>query len=156
VRKEDREVLADWLMAIGAVGLFASLFLTWSHQFSPDFLVRFGTADLLRDVPRDPNAWRVYSVADVILALLAIGLMAVALFGTRPIRIGALAVSLLGLAFTVHAISVPPTNAPSLFNPSLDIPNYFPYGATAGAGETIALIALLIAIAGLVVSFTAD
>jgi hypothetical protein len=159
VSKEDREVIADWLMVAGGVALFASLFLTWSHQFSRDFLGRldrFGAADLLRDVPRDPTAWQVYSVADVVLALLAIGLLAVALFGTRPIRIGALAVSALGLAFIVHAISVPPTDAPSLFSPSLNIQNYFPYGATAGAGETIALIALLMATAGLVLSFSAD
>ncbi len=156
MRKEDREVLADWLIVIGALALFVSLFLTWSHQFSPDFLVRFGTADLLRGVPRDPSAWQVYSVADVILALLAAGLVVVALFGTRQIRLGALAGSVLGLVFTIHAISAPPTNAPNLFNPSLNIPNYFPYGASAGAGETVALIALMMAVAGLVLSFTAD
>jgi hypothetical protein len=156
VRKEDREVLADWLMVIGAVVLFVSLFLTWSHQLPAEILARFGTKDLLRDVPKDPTAWQVYSVADVIMALLAVGLFVVALFGTRQIRIGALAASVLGLAFTVHAISAPPTNVPPIFNQALNVPDYVPYGPAAGAGETIALIALLMAIAGLVVSFTAD
>lgn len=156
MRKQDREVLADWLMVIGAVALFASLFFTWSHQFPQDVLARFGTVDLLRNVPKDPTAWQVYSVADVILAVLAVGLFAVALFGTQQIRIGAMAASVIGLAFTVHAISAPPTSAPPIFDQALNVPDYFPYGPAAGIGETIALIALLMAIAGLIVSFTAD
>ncbi len=38
-----REAIADWLMVLGAPSLLLSLFLTWSHQFSPAFLARYGT-----------------------------------------------------------------------------------------------------------------
>ena len=67
--REQREVIADWLIVAGAVALFASLFLTWSHQFSPAFLAAWGTSDALRGVPHDPTAWQVYASADVLLTL---------------------------------------------------------------------------------------
>jgi hypothetical protein len=149
-------VVADWLIVIGGAALFASLFLTWSHQFTAPFLVQFGNSDVLRGVPRDPTAWQVYSAADAVLALLAVGLIAVALFGSRQIRVIALGASGIGLAFTIHALATPPSNAPNVFNPALNVPNYFPISATAGAGETIAVGALLVAVVGLLVSFTAD
>ena len=54
-------------------------------------------------MPHDPDAWQVYSVADVLLALLAAGLLAVALWGGRARR-RALAIALaVALAFTVRA-----------------------------------------------------
>ena len=75
---------------IGAGALFVSLFLTWSHQFSPGFLAQYGSSDQLIGVPHDPTAWQVYSAADVVLTLLAAALVAVALAGSRAARIAAL------------------------------------------------------------------
>ena len=153
---EQREVIADWLIVAGAALLFVSLFLSWSHQFSPAFLAVWGTSDALRGVPLSPNAWQVYSSADVLLALLAVALVAVAVLGSRPARFGVLAAALIALAFTLHALAVPPTNGATIFNPALNVPNYFPSSATSGPGETLALIALGVGIAGLGLSFTAD
>jgi hypothetical protein len=39
VSSENREVLGDWLLVAGALALFGSLFLTWSHQIPRDALV---------------------------------------------------------------------------------------------------------------------
>lgn len=154
--KENREVLADWMIVIGAVALFASLFLTWSHQFSPAFLAEFGSSDLLRGVPHDPTAWQVYSLADVLLALLAVALVGAAMVGTPGLRMVALVAGAVALGFTLHALSAPPTNGADIFNPAYSVPTYAATGATAGVGETMAIIALLVALAGLAVSFTAD
>jgi hypothetical protein len=157
VSKEDREVIADWLMVAGGAALFASLFLTWSHQLSRVFLTYFGAFDPLRDVPRDPTAWQVYSAADVALAVLAAALLAVALVGGRRARLVTLVATVGGLAFTLHALSVPPTNGTAnIFKPSLGVPNYVPLSPGAGLGETVAILALVVGIAGLALSFTAD
>lgn len=153
---EQREALADWLIVVGAGGLFVSLFLTWSHQFSPAFLAQFGASDLLRGVPHDPTAWQVYSAADVLLAALAAGLAVTALFGNRTARVAALASAALGLGFTLHALSAPPSNGANIFNPSLSVPNYFPNSPSAGVGETLAIVALVAATVGLLLSFTAE
>jgi hypothetical protein len=154
--QENRESLADWLIVTGAVALFGSLFLTWSHQFSPAFLSTFGSSALLSGVPRDPSAWQVYSTADVVLALLAAGLVATALLGTRTWRAVTGAAALIALAFTLHALAAPPTNGANVFNPSLSVPDYASPGATAGIGETIAIVGLGVALVGLLLSFTAD
>ena len=154
--QENRESLADWLTMIGAVLLFASLFLTWSHQFSSQFLGAFGSSELLNGVPRNPTAWQVYSTVDIVLALLAAGLVVTALFGSRWWRVCALAGVAVALAFTLHALAVPPTDGANIFNPSLSVPEYSSPGSTAGVGETVALVGLLLAIAGLGVSFSAD
>jgi hypothetical protein len=156
VDKETREALADWLIVGGAVVLFASLFLTWSHQFSQPFLLQFGSSDLLRGVPRDPTAWQVYSAADVLLMLLALALVAVAMVGTRPVRIAAAVVGAVALGFTLHALSSPPTNGADIFHAAYSVPQYSSSGATAGAGETVAILGLLVALGGLAFSFTAD
>jgi hypothetical protein len=153
---KNREVLSDWMIVLGAVALFGSLFLTWSHQFSGAFLAEFGTSVLLNGVPHDPTAWQVYSAADVLLALLAGGMVAVALAGFRTARIVALVAAAIALAFTLHALAAPPTNGANIFNPALSVPQYASPGSTAGVGETVAIIGLLLAIAGLGVSFTAD
>ena len=153
---ETREAVADWLIVGGAVVLFASLFLTWSHQFSQPFLLQFGSSDLLRGVPRDPTAWQVYSAADVVLALLAIALVAVAMLGTRPVRIAATATGAVALGFTLHALSSPPTNGANIFHAAFNVPQYASPGSTAGVGETVAILGLLVALGGLALSFTAD
>ncbi len=144
------------MIVIGAAVLFASLFLTWSHQFSPAFLAEFGTSDLLRGVPRDPTAWQVYSSADVLLAVLAIALVGAAMIGSPRLRMAALVAAAIGLGFTLHALSSPPTNGANIFNPAYSVPHYASPGATAGVGETVAIIALLLALGGLALSFTAD
>jgi hypothetical protein len=154
VSKALRETVADWLMTVAALILLLSLFLAWSHQFSPAFLDRYRGSALLQGVPRDPDAWQVYSIADVLLALVAGGLLAVALWGGRARRL-ALAIALVvALAFTVHAMSVPPTNGAVVFDPSSL--RYAATGATSGAGETVALVALLIGAAGVAFSYSVD
>jgi hypothetical protein len=152
---ENREVLADWMVAVGAVGLFVSLFLTWSHQFSPAFVTEFGTSDLLRGVPRDPTGWQVYPVADVLLALLAGLLLAVAVIGTRAMRMVAALAAALALGFALHELSSPPTNGANIFNPVYSVPHYAS-GASAGVGETVAIICLTLALGGLAISLTTD
>jgi hypothetical protein len=151
-----RELFADWLIMAGGVGLLVSLFLTWTHQFSAAFLLRFGSSSQLQGVPRDPTAWQVYSAADVLLAMLAAALIGVALIGGRRVRVGALVATALGLAFTLHALSTPPTNGANVFDPSLSVPGYFPSGPTAGPGASLAIAALGVALVGLAVSLTAD
>ncbi len=144
------------MIVTGAVVLFVSLFLTWSHQFSRPFLVLFGDSAAIRGIPHDPTAWQVYSIADVLLAALAAGFVTVALIGTRGPRFAALLAAIVGLGFTLHALGSPPTNGANIFNPSLSVPSYVSNGPAAGAGETVALVGLFMAIGGLVLSFTAD
>ncbi len=62
----------------------------------------------------------------------------------------------IALAFTLHALSDPPTNHATIFDPALSMPGYLPNAPGAGAGETVAIVALVAAIAGLGLSFTAD
>lgn len=153
---EHREVVADWLMVVGAAGLFGSLFLAWSHQFSAPFLAQFGTSVLLDGVPHNPTAWQVYSAVDVVLALLALVLVGIALRGSRATRLCALVGVAVAAAFVLHAVAVPPTNGADIFNPALSVPQYVSPGATAAAGETVALAGLGVALVGLLLSFTAD
>ncbi len=154
VSKALRETVADWLMTVAALILLLSLFLAWSHQFSAAFLAHHRGSAFLQGVPHDPDAWQVYSVADVLLALLAAGLLAVALWGGRARR-RALAIALaVALAFTVRAVSVPPTNGAVLFDPTSSA--YVATGATSGAGETVALIALVLGAAGVALSYSVD
>jgi hypothetical protein len=156
VTKARGELVSDWLIVAGAAALLGSLFLTWSHQFSPPVLAEFGSADVLRGVPHDPTAWQVYSAADVLLALLAAGLVAIALLGSRRARIGALLAAGGGVAFVLHALTKPPTSGANIFNSALSVPAYLPSSATAGVGETVAIAGLALAVAGLALSFTAD
>jgi formate-dependent nitrite reductase membrane component NrfD len=156
MNSRHRELFADWLIVAGGIALFVSLFLTWSHQFSAPFLAQFGSSSQLQGVPHNPTAWQVYSAVDVLLALLAIALVAIALVGGRRVRIVALVASAIALAFTLHALSRPPTNGANIFNPALSVPSYFPNDPTAGPGVTVALVGLGVALIGLALSFTAD
>jgi hypothetical protein len=155
VRREAREVIADWLVVGGAVTLLISLFLVWSHQYSRGFVTKVGAAQL-QGVPRDPTAWQVYSIADVLLAVLAGALVLAALVAGRRARISALVAAGVGLVFVVHAMSVAPTNGANVSDPSAGPGQFFASSATSGAGEVVAAIALGVAIAGLALSFTAD
>lgn len=154
--KGKREAIADWLMVLGALILFASLFMTWSHQFSPSFLARYGHSTALQDVPHDPTAWQLYSVADVLLAVLAAGVLTVALRGSRVGRFAVLLGLAFALAFVIHAAGTPPTNGADLFDPSLHPPAYSPDRPTAGAGEVVALVGLGVGAVGVMLSLKAD
>jgi hypothetical protein len=154
--KANRELLADWLMLLASPVVLGSLFLTWSHQLSRSLRAAYGATALLRGVPRDPTAWQVYSVADVLLALVAAGLLSAALRGQRTARVVlALAVAV-ALAFTVHAMSVAPTNGATAFDPAAVPPRYVANAATSGTGETVALVGLAVGMAGVLLSMTAD
>jgi hypothetical protein len=155
VRREAREVIADWLIVGGAVTLLISLFLVWSHQYAREFVTKVGAAQL-QGVPRDPTAWQVYSMADVLLAVLAGALVLAALIAGRRARISALVAAGVGLVFVLHAMSIAPTNGANVSDPSTGPGQFFPSSATSGAGEVVAAIALCVAIAGLALSFTAD
>jgi hypothetical protein len=156
VSKRARETISDWLMAIAGPLLLGSLFLTWSHQFSRAFLARWGDTSLLQGIPHDPNAWQVYSAADVLLALVAGGLLAVALWGGRIRRLVLALALAAALAFTVHALGTPPTNGAVVFEPSLNPPAYAPNSPRSGLGEDVALLALLLGTAGVALSVTVD
>jgi hypothetical protein len=136
VRRDLREVIADWLILLGAVALAVALFLPWSHQH-----VSGGTDP-------HPTAWQVYSIVDVCLALLAAALALVALIGGRVRRLVVVIASGVALAFTVHAHATPPTNG-TVATATIPAPR-------PGAGETVAIVGLAVAIAGLGLSFTAE
>lgn len=154
MNKRTREVIADWLMLLGAPLLGGSLFLAWSHQFSRGFLARYGATPALAEVPHDPTAWQVYSVVDVLLAMLALGLLGAALRGARPARIAALLGLLVALAFTVHALGSPPTKGADLFDPAIGATT--PNHPTPGPGELVALAGIGLGLGGVLVSFSAD
>jgi hypothetical protein len=154
VPSERRERIADWLIVGGAVLLVVSLFLTWSHQFSARFLAQWGSSDALRGVPHDPTAWQVYSAADVLLALLAAALVAVAIAGRHLARLVAVIAGAAAVAFVVHAMAHPPTNGANIFDPDLTVPALASNSPAAGPGETVALLALVLALVGLVLSLT--
>ena len=152
--KPLRETVADWLMTAGALLLAISLFLAWSHQFSPAFVHRYGSSSILQGIPRDPDAWQVYSAADVLLALVAGGLMALALFGGRARRLAMTMALVVALAFTIHALGTPPTNGAVVFDPATSA--YVTSGARSGTGETVALVALLLGLGGVAMSYSVD
>jgi hypothetical protein len=144
--------VADWLIAIGAASLFSSLFLVWSHQINPALLSVPGARAGLQGVPPSPTGWQVYSIADVVLAALAAALGLGALVGARRLRLVLLPFVLIALAFVLHALSSPPTNGVQIVVPGPNVPQYAPVVATAGVGETVALVALGLALFGLLLS----
>jgi hypothetical protein len=155
VEKELRGFVADWVVLVSGVVLFGSLFLTWS-RLSPGYLALAGQLQALQGVATEPTAWQVYTTADVLLAILAFALGVVALMRSRRSRVVALVAAFLALGFVIHAANVPPTNgAADAFRPSLDVPSYVSPSPSAGAGEAVAIGALLVALAGLGVSLTA-
>jgi hypothetical protein len=156
VSARRRERVGDWLILAGAVALFGSLFLTWSHQFSPAFLAQWGSSAQLQGLPHDPTAWQVYSTTDVLFALLAVALIVAALAGGRAVRVGVIVACGIAVAFTLRALTAPPTNGANIFGPASPAAGYAPNAPTAGIGVTVALVGLGLALAGLLVSFTAD
>jgi hypothetical protein len=156
VTHDDRSVFADWLVLFSAVLLLVSLFLTWS-SLSPAYVELADRLQTLQGVARDPTAWQVYSGADVLLALLAAALLGVALKGPRRARICTLVACVVAFAFAIHAESAPPTDgAATALRPGPGVPSYVGPEPAAGAGETVALVALTGAIAGLALSLATD
>jgi hypothetical protein len=139
-----RETLGDWLMLLGAAITALSLFLVWSHQLPPGVRAAAGSG-----VPAAPTAWQVYSAADVLLALLVVAVAYVAFAGSRAVRVTTTVAALVALAFVLHAHGTPPTDGVAL------APPLGPVHATPGAGESVATAGLIVALAGLGLSFTA-
>jgi hypothetical protein len=152
VSKVQRELLSDWLMMAAAPLLFISLFLPWSHQISAGLAARYAHSPALPGIPRDPTAWQVYSIVDVLLALLVVALILVALFGLGSGRLAVAGGLLLALVFTIHAMAVPPTNG--VYLPSL--PGIASNHPQSGAGEVLAAIALVAGTAGVLLSLTVE
>ena len=146
-RERGPNALADWVVLAGGVALFTSLFFAWSHQVSAATLAAADDSGVLQGVPRDPTGWQVYSVADELLALLGVCLVAVALFGSMRVRLWVLVACALTVVFVLHALSVPPTNGVLFVAPGTAA--YAPRPATAGFGEALALVSLWVAVAGL-------
>ena len=155
-RAPAAETLFDWLILAGAATLFVSLFLVWSHQFSPQVLRELDNAVALRGVPREPTAWQVYSAVDVALALVAGALALSALIGGRRARITVALAAGIALAFVLHARSVPPTNGANLSGASIGAAQYVPNHPRPGPGETVAIAGLAVALVGLVGSVIVD
>ena len=154
VARRGRETAPDVLILLAGPLLLISLFLTWSHQFSASVLARYASSPTLVGIPRSPDAWQVYSAADVLLALLALALVGVALRGARTARRVLAAALALALAFCAHASSVPPTNGATLYDAATR--SYLDTGARSGPGETLALVALAIGMAGTLLSLALD
>ena len=152
MRSEASELIGDCLILCGTIAQFVSLFLPWSHLLSPS---ESGSV-LAPGVPRDPTAWQAYSVIDVGLALVALALLMIALLAGLRWRLGVLVPVGLALAFTIHALSVPPTSGANVLDPAASVPRYVPVFASAGSGETVAIAALGAAVAGVVLSLTAE
>ena len=141
-------------MVAAAVLLLVSLFLVWSHQLPPALVRRYGATGTLDGVPRAPDAWQLYTAADVLLALVAASLLVAALWGVRTLRVALVAGVALAIAFVAHAIVVPPTNGANVFDPRTGA--YVGTGASSGPGEALALAALAVAVGALALSLTAD
>ena len=127
--------MADWLMVGAGLALLGSLFLPWSHQISATLRAQYGATAALAGVPRSPDAWQVYSAVDVVLALLGGTLLIAALRGTRVARAVLLVALLIAAAFTLHALSVPPTNGVNLYDATLTPPGYTPDVRRGGTGR---------------------
>ena len=148
-----RQLIGDWLLVVAAALLLGSLFFTWSHQFSPAVLRIPEMRVALAGVRGNPDAWQVYSVADVFLAVLAGALLFTALFGVGrglPVVLTATAAALL---FVIHAANAPPTNGDDVVLPGSG--EAVGSLARVGPGETVALLGLGLALAGLTLGLSA-
>jgi hypothetical protein len=92
----------------------------------------------------------------VLLALVAAGLVAVALWGGRAPRIALSLALIVAVIFVIHAMSEPPTNGVLLFDPTLSPPGYSANPVSSGTGEVLALVALGLGSLGVALAFTVD
>jgi len=113
----------------------------------PVAAIRVITDPALRAVPHDPDAWQLFTFADVLLMLLAVASAVAALGRSRVARRWLLAALAGAAAFVLHALAVPPTNGANIFDGARRA--YAAPGASAGPGETVAILGLVVAAAGL-------
>lgn len=151
--RRARQLSGDWLLVVAAALLLGSLFFTWSHQFSPAVLRIPGMRVALSGVRGNPDGWQVYSVADVFLAVLAGALLFTALFGLGRGLPALIAATGLALVFVIHAANVPPTNGDDVVLPGSA--ESLRSLARVGEGETVAMIGLGLALAGLALGLSA-
>jgi hypothetical protein len=143
-----RRLPLDLLTGLGAGLLLVSLFLTWSHQLGRSERDHFSPA-ALAGVAADPTAFQVYASAGIVLALLAGAIAAAGLWGQRPLQALALAGASAGLAFVIRAAASAPTNGVLLAQGTGAHARYISDPATAGTGETLAMVGLICVVAGL-------
>ncbi len=145
-----------------AVLLLASLFLAWSHQLPQRFVAEVGPGPALYGVLANPDGWQVFGIVDVLLAVVA---AAIAGFGLatflghsigRGGRTAVAGAAIIALIFVVHALAVPPTNGILDAHSVGSSYRYVSDPATDGPGETVALLALLLALLGLVGSIASQ
>jgi hypothetical protein len=148
VRARSASAWVARLTLLGAGLLLLSLFLTWSHQLTRTELARFSGAALY-GVASHPDAFQVYASADIVLVCLALGIAAAGLWGQRPVRAVGAAAAGLGLAFVIRAAVSAPTNGLLLAQGGGAHARYVADPATAGIGETVAIVGLACGAAGL-------
>jgi hypothetical protein len=136
--------------------LFGSLFADWRLSPVRNFLILFGALNRLGGsfILGDRTGWQLYSVADILLAGLAFVLLAAAVIDRWQLRAATAALALAALVFAVHALLDPPglgsgplagfSGVGSIAAGDAGI-----YPAIAGPGETLAIVALVIALLGL-------
>lgn len=144
--------VAAALIAAGAAALFVSLFLTWSSTGLGNYLVVFGAVHRLAAALPHRDAWHTYSVADILLAALAAGLFVAAVFRHRVFRIVIAVFALAGLAFCIQSVADPPKVAGV---GRLGLGFMLAFVSSAGAGQTVAIVALAIALLGLALTVRA-
>jgi hypothetical protein len=138
------------LLGVAGGVLFASLFMPWYGVNRSDFLVIFGAVGRL---DLDGSAWRVFSIADVALAAVAVYIVGLAVVTARGLLTSILVKSVLSLpvvaalVFVVVRIFDRP-DLTALYPPHLSglRPMHLTYGAV------VALAALMLAALVLVVA----
>lgn len=142
-----------WIAAVGGALLFASLFLTWSRSPYRNLLVVFGAVNRSGgfSAAGTKTAWQAYSVGDVCLAGLAVAVATAALSNRGGVRRLVLIATGAGLIFTIDQIvDAPGPTVPREFARTLPARFADALAWRAGGGETLATVALIIAIVGLV------
>ena len=145
--------LVPTLTLVGAGLVLVSLVLTWSRQIPVAEHARFH-GPVLFGVARNPTALQVYAVAGELLAGLAVWFAWAGLRSGPAVRLAALAGIGLGLGFVLHALAHPPTNGLLLAAGAGSAARYVTDPASAGAGETVALLGLLLGAVGLLSGLT--
>jgi hypothetical protein len=135
--------------------LLVSLFLTWSNgPGRSNFAILFGALDRLSGEfgGSARSAWEAYSVADLALAALAIFVIAAVISKQRWLRLAALIAAAAGLVFTIDQLLNPPRVAlPKEIVVPTNIPHDW-FASASGAGETVAIGALIASLLGLAAS----
>ena len=155
---------ARLMAAVGGVVLVVSLFLTWGSTAGDSFLTLSGATNRRGAffAGMSKSAWEVYSVADIALVVLAVGVIVAVRLDRRRLLLVALLAAVAGLGFAIDQIGNPPLVASPLpvgipLRPTpANLPHLFgsSAGAGAGAGETVAVIAVVAMVIGLTAALT--